>query len=216
MSNERLDLSTVHVSTADGSSVPALDSILNAPGGSDAPGSRYGTDVRRWAPVAVAAALIVQCETDGGPTIDPNLLDEIIGYVVNDSDSPARTVVDYGAEYGIDPAEILTADVIAVAVPTYPNEGAEMSGSKQATCAERTIESITRLKSSVNGNPRFRIDFTDGSSAQTQSDAMFGYAVGNPGMREGSRVSVRFTRAGRISHMNPVDANGTRTDYASA
>ena len=91
-----------------------------------------------------------------------------------------------------------------------------MNGSKQATCAERTIESITRLKSSVNGNPRFRIDFTDGSSAQTQSDAMFGYAVGNPGMREGSRVSVQFTRAGRISHMNPVDANGARTDYAAS
>lgn len=66
---------------------------------------------------------------------------------------------------------------------------------------DRTIESITRLKSSVNGNPRFRIAFTDGSSAITQSDAGFGYAVGNPGMREGCKVRVTFTRAGRISHM---------------
>jgi hypothetical protein len=65
----------------------------------------------------------------------------------------------------------------------------------------RTIERIEREKSSVNGNPRFHIVFTDGSQAITQSDASFCYAIGNPGLREGDTVRVEFTRAGRISHM---------------
>lgn len=68
---------------------------------------------------------------------------------------------------------------------------------------DRVIQSITRLKSSHYGNPRFRIAFTDGSSAITSSDAAFCYAVGNSDMREGSPVSVEFTRAGRIAHMEP-------------
>lgn len=62
--------------------------------------------------------------------------------------------------------------------------------------ASRTVESATRLTNSVNGNPRYRIAFTDGSSALTQTDAGFVYAVGNPDMR--GDVEVKFTRAGRI------------------
>jgi hypothetical protein len=67
----------------------------------------------------------------------------------------------------------------------------------------KQIERVKRLNSSVNGNPRFRFTFTDGEVADSQSDAAFGYAVGNPGMREGDTVVVEHTRAGRISHMGP-------------
>ncbi len=69
----------------------------------------------------------------------------------------------------------------------------------------RTIEHIQRLRASVNGNPRFRIYFTDGPPVTTMSDAMFIYAVGNAGMREGCTVNVVLTRAGRISHMEPAE-----------
>ena len=70
--------------------------------------------------------------------------------------------------------------------------------------ATRVIESYKRLKNSVNGNPRYAIRFTDGSTAHTSSDHAFAYGVGNPDMREGSEVTVEFTRAGKISHMAPV------------
>jgi len=64
--------------------------------------------------------------------------------------------------------------------------------------AIRTISFLTRLKPSVNGNPRFRIHFDDGSSAITSSDAMFCYGLEN---REniGQPVEVTFTRAVRVS-----------------
>ena len=66
-----------------------------------------------------------------------------------------------------------------------------------------TIATIERRNSSVYGNPRFLIAFTDGTSALTMSDASFCYAIGNPGMRAGSTVSVEFTRAERIRHITP-------------
>jgi len=65
----------------------------------------------------------------------------------------------------------------------------------------KTIDHYERLRSSVNGNPRFRFTFTDGTVLDSQSDAGWAYAVGNPGMREGSTVAMEFTRAGRISIM---------------
>jgi hypothetical protein len=68
----------------------------------------------------------------------------------------------------------------------------------------RTIAHIRRLKSSVNGNPRFMIDFEDAPAAVTMSDAGFCYAIGNPGMRVGSKVVVELTYAGRIRHMEPA------------
>jgi hypothetical protein len=67
---------------------------------------------------------------------------------------------------------------------------------------ERTIDYLTRLNSSVNGNPRFRVHFTDGSSAITMSDAAFCYGIENREMLAGP-VMVEFTRAGRISDMRP-------------
>jgi hypothetical protein len=65
----------------------------------------------------------------------------------------------------------------------------------------KTIESYKRLRSSVNGNPRFRFTFTDGTILDSMSDAGWAYAVGNPGMREGSAVEMTLTPAGRIRIM---------------
>jgi hypothetical protein len=72
-----------------------------------------------------------------------------------------------------------------------------------ATAIIKRIERIERLRTSHYGNPRFRITFTDGTILTSMSDAAFCYAVGNPGMREGSTVVIELTRAGRISHMGP-------------
>lgn len=68
---------------------------------------------------------------------------------------------------------------------------------------ERQIARLDRLTNSVNGNPRYRVHFTDGSSALTQSDAGFCYAINNPEFRD-APVLVEFTRAGRIAHIAPA------------
>jgi hypothetical protein len=65
----------------------------------------------------------------------------------------------------------------------------------------KTILSYERMRSSVNGNPRFRFTFTDGTTLDSMSDAGWCYAVGNPEMREGSMVALELTKAGRIRIM---------------
>lgn len=60
-----------------------------------------------------------------------------------------------------------------------------------------TIASLERLPLSVKGNPRFRVTFTDGTVAQTQTDASVGYSIENPEYRR-APVRVSFTPAGRI------------------
>lgn len=71
------------------------------------------------------------------------------------------------------------------------------------TMAIRTISFLTRLNSSVNGNPRFRIHFDDGSSAITSSDSMLCYGLENK-ENIGNPVEVTFTRAGRVSDVRPT------------
>lgn len=66
---------------------------------------------------------------------------------------------------------------------------------------QKTIDHYERLGLSVNGNPRFRFTFTDGTMLDSMSDAAYCYAVGNAGMREGSTVYLELTRAGRIRVM---------------
>ena len=65
----------------------------------------------------------------------------------------------------------------------------------------KTIGWYERRPSSVNGNPRYRFHFTDGSTHDSMSDAAFAYAVGNPELREGSTVALELTRAGNIRTM---------------
>lgn len=68
-------------------------------------------------------------------------------------------------------------------------------------CVKR-VDHLERLRLSTNGNPRFRVTFTDGSSAITQSDASFYYGIENQEMR--GDVTVTYTRAGKISDMRPA------------
>lgn len=68
----------------------------------------------------------------------------------------------------------------------------------------RTISRIERLNNSVNGNPRFRFDFDDGTGANLQSDSSFGYEVNNPGFREGDTVNVQFSRNGAVEFMRTI------------
>jgi hypothetical protein len=60
-----------------------------------------------------------------------------------------------------------------------------------------TIAKLERLKLSTNGNPRFRVTFTDGAVAQTQTDGSVGYEIENPEYRD-VPLNVEFSRAGRI------------------
>jgi len=64
------------------------------------------------------------------------------------------------------------------------------------------IESLERLNNSVNGNPRYRVHFTDGTVADTQSDASLNCGISNPEFRD-VPLRVTFTRAGRISYATP-------------
>lgn len=66
----------------------------------------------------------------------------------------------------------------------------------------RRVSSLTRLNNSINGNPRYRVLFTDGSSAVTKSDAAFCYGIDNPEMR--GEVIVKYSRGGRITDMSPL------------
>jgi len=68
----------------------------------------------------------------------------------------------------------------------------------------KTILRYDRLRLSVNGNPRFRFVFTDGSTFDGTSDAAWAYAIGNPDMREGSTVDIELTKANRIRIMRPA------------
>lgn len=71
------------------------------------------------------------------------------------------------------------------------------------TQAVKTIASLERLKLSTNGNPRFRVTFTDGTVSQTQTDSSIAYSIENPEFRD-VPVRVSFTRAGRIFNVEVV------------
>lgn len=64
-----------------------------------------------------------------------------------------------------------------------------------------TLVSLKRLTNSQNGNPRYRVTLASRGGtvvANTAADHSFAYAVGNPGMREGSWVRVSIGGRGTI------------------
>jgi hypothetical protein len=65
----------------------------------------------------------------------------------------------------------------------------------------KTIVGYERMRSSVNGNPRFRFAFDDGTILRSAPDASWCYAVGNRGMREGSTVNVEIDGRNNIRIM---------------
>jgi hypothetical protein len=61
------------------------------------------------------------------------------------------------------------------------------------------IDSAERLYNSVNGNPRWRVTFTDGTSALTMSDASVNYDI-EP-RNAAQKLTVTFTHSGRIRYI---------------
>jgi hypothetical protein len=57
------------------------------------------------------------------------------------------------------------------------------------------VESIERLKNSVNGNPRFKVSFTNGVLGVTKNDAGFAYSI-HAGMGR-VLVSYHFTASAK-------------------
>lgn len=71
--------------------------------------------------------------------------------------------------------------------------------SKAALTSIRTIDRLERLNNSVNGNPRYRVYFTDGSFAVTSSDAACSYDLPNIMRHTEPEVTITWTKAGRIA-----------------
>ncbi|TKK84617.1 hypothetical protein FDA94_28730 [Herbidospora galbida] len=63
-----------------------------------------------------------------------------------------------------------------------------------------TIDTLERLNLSSAGNPRFKVTFTNGESAQTQSDASVNYGIENSEYR-GVPLKVTFSPNGRITYI---------------
>jgi len=71
------------------------------------------------------------------------------------------------------------------------------------TVTAKIVESEL-LKNSASGAARYRITFDDGVTRTSSSDASWVWGFGNPGMRNGDKVTMTLTRAGYISHMSPA------------
>jgi len=56
---------------------------------------------------------------------------------------------------------------------------------------QSVIKSISRLQNSKQGNPRFHIEMTDGTSAATKSNAGWAYSI-VPMMWEGKRCTYEI------------------------
>jgi hypothetical protein len=84
----------------------------------------------------------------------------------------------------------------------------------QSIQSVRVIESVKRLNNSVNGNPRYRVTFTDGSSALTKSDSSVAYDIQNlsHSRERGRDLLVTWTRAGRIEMLKPVPERAPMVD----
>jgi hypothetical protein len=68
----------------------------------------------------------------------------------------------------------------------------------------KTIESLTRLRLSAMGNPRWLVTFTDGSTAKTKRDSSVGYSIEDRS-NIGVPVLVKATPSGEIWGVSPVD-----------
>lgn len=82
-----------------------------------------------------------------------------------------------------------------------------MAKTQEVVPTLRVIESAKRLNNSVNGNPRFRVRFTDGSVSVTMSDASAGYDIQNLLREPETLVLVTFTRAGLIRFIQRADGS---------
>lgn len=78
----------------------------------------------------------------------------------------------------------------------------------------KTITRIEFIGQTTYGNPRYRIGFDDATSAITKSNAMYAlYVERHEGYRVGDRVTVNYTKAGRIDAITPVPPVNLKKDY---
>jgi hypothetical protein len=77
------------------------------------------------------------------------------------------------------------------------------------TTVVKTIIRAERLNNSVNGNPRYRLYFADGSAHTTQSDSACTYDVENLA-KHGATLELTLTRAGRVCRITNFAVEGAR------
>lgn len=71
--------------------------------------------------------------------------------------------------------------------------------------AIRVVDYVERLNNTQTGNPRYAVHFTDGTIAQTKSDAAFVPAIQDISMRYPNEVCVMFNNRGTIADMRPKE-----------
>jgi hypothetical protein len=76
----------------------------------------------------------------------------------------------------------------------------------------KTIANLKRLKNTVNGNPRYIVTFTDGTSIRTQGDSMLGYSVENPEYRD-VPLKLEVNGRGTLSGLEPVPFDQAQAQY---
>ena len=67
------------------------------------------------------------------------------------------------------------------------------------TTKRQTIDHMERMPSSKLGNPRFRVFFTDGTSAPTKPDAMWALEAENTDYRD-TELVVSYNGRGHITY----------------
>ena len=68
---------------------------------------------------------------------------------------------------------------------------------------KKVIQSLDALTNSKAGNPRYKVFFTDGTSAITKIDASVAWGLGNPENVAPNIVEVTFER-GKIVYVTPT------------
>lgn len=87
--------------------------------------------------------------------------------------------------------------------PEHEREENTMAGEYTKTL---TIDTVERMNNSVDDNPKYRVTFTSGLVAQTQTDSQIAYAIDNSEFRD-VPVDVYFTKAGHIFDVRVTEAS---------
>lgn len=67
----------------------------------------------------------------------------------------------------------------------------------------KQIDRLLALANSKDGNPRWEVVFSDGTTARTQVNAACAYGLGNPEYKAPNKVLVSFER-GQITYVTPL------------
>lgn len=67
----------------------------------------------------------------------------------------------------------------------------------------KQIHQLERLQNSQQGNPKYRVQFTDGTPAETATDSSIAFVITNSEYRAGD-VLVTFNSRGKIINVEPI------------